>query len=135
MGRWCGGESIRRSSFFEESKEYIKELIDAGADVICLPMPGSRTGVIVSEIRELVKYVHAYKPGTLVMNFLDGSIEGSDENTVRECGLLSKQTGADIHAIGDAGLSWMPVPENIYQLAITIKGRRLTWLKLATGHR
>lgn len=137
-GKWEDGVTekvLGDPLIFEESKLYVKRLIDAGADVICLPMPGSRTGIVMSEIRELVKLAHTYKSGALVMNFLDGSVEGADTDTVRECALMSKQTGADIHAIGDAGLSWMPVPENIYQLAITIKGRRLTWLKMATGHR
>ncbi|WP_195854114.1 hypothetical protein [Aerococcus tenax] len=137
-GKWEDGVTekvLGDPLFFEESKQYIKKLIDAGADVICLPMPGSRTGVVVDEIRELVTLAHTYKEGALVMNFLDGSVEGSDQETIRECALLSKQTGADIHAIGDAGISWMPVPENIYQLCLTIKGRRLTWLKMATGHR
>lgn len=137
-GKWEDGtreKVLGDPLFFEESKKYIKELIDAGADVICLPMPGSRTGVVVNEIRELVKLAHTYKNGVLVMNFLDGSVEGADEDTVRKCAVMSKQTGADIHAIGDAGISWMPVPENIYQLCLTVKGRRLTWLKMATGHR
>ena len=45
------------------------------------------------------------------------------------------ETGADIHAIGDAGLTGMSVPEDIYQMAITTKGRRLTWKRMAGGHR
>lgn len=137
-GKWEDGVSekvLGDPLYFEESKKYVKKLIDVGADVICLPMPGSRSGVVVDEIRELVKLIHSYKNGTLAMNFLDGSIEGADIETVRQCSLMSKQTGADIHAIGDAGLSGMPLPENIYQMALTVKGRRLTWLKMATGYR
>lgn len=116
-------------------REICAELIDAGADVICLPMPGSRAGITVDMIRELVEFCHSYKEGTLVMAFLDGSVEGADEDTVRACGLMSKQTGADIHAIGDAGLSGMSVPEDIYALSITTKGRRLTWRRLASSGR
>jgi len=117
------------------AKEVIKDLIDAGADVICFPMPGSRTGITTEIIRECVEFTHRYKPGTLAMNFLDGSVEGADEATVRECMLMSKQTGADIHAIGDAGGYGMPTPENIYQMSITAKGRRLTWRRIAGGRR
>ncbi len=136
-GKWEDGvkEYVLGDPLRKDSKEVIKKLIDAGADVICLPMPGSRTGITVADIRELVTYVHEYKPGTLAMSFLDGSVEGSDEATIRECGLLSKQTGADIHAIGDAGLSGIASPEGIYQLAITTKGRRLTWYKMAAKNR
>lgn len=118
-----------------DSKDIIKRLIDAGADAICLPMPGSRTGITVDMIRELVEFTHTYKEGTLAMSFLDGSVEGSDTETVRMCTLMSKQTGADIHAIGDAGLCGMSVPEDIYQMAMTTKGRRLSWLKMAAGKR
>lgn len=116
-----------------DSKEIVKQLIDAGADVICLPMPGSRTGITVGDIRDLVTFAHTYGDGsTLVMNFLDGSIESSDTETVRSCAVMSKQTGADIHAIGDAGPSGMSTPEDIYQMTLSIKGRRLGWLRMAT---
>jgi len=136
-GKWEDGvkEKVLGDPLRIDSKEVIRNLIDAGADVICLPMPGSRVGVTLESIRELVTFIHTYKPGTLAMSFLDGSIEGSDEETVRECALLSKQTGADIHAIGDAGMSGMAPPENIYQLALSTKGRRLSWAKMAAGHR
>ncbi|WP_050638218.1 DUF7916 family protein [Candidatus Stoquefichus sp. SB1] len=137
-GKWEDGvkEKVLGDPLRKDSKEVIAKLIDAGADVICLPMPGSRTGVTVESMRELVTFVHEYgDKSTLAMSFLDGSVEGSDEGTVRLCGLMSKQTGADIHAIGDAGCSGMSTPEDIYQLAMTIKGRRLTWLKTAAGFR
>ncbi|AZS14307.1 hypothetical protein [Paenibacillus lutimineralis] len=126
------GDPIKPLQFY---KDYIKELIDAGTDVICMSMPGSRWGIDVDSIRELVTFTHTYKPGTLAMSFLDGTIEGSDVDTVRQCALWSKQTGADIHAIGDAGLSGMSVPENIYQLALSIKGRWKTWERMAASRR
>lgn len=119
----------------EKSKEIIKQLIDAGADCITLAMPGARFGISTDEIRDLVTFIHTYKPGTLALSFLDGSIEGSDIDTVRLCAIESKKTGADIHAIGDAGLNGMSVPEDIYQMSITIKGRRLTWKRMAGSHR
>lgn len=62
----------------ERSKEIIKQLIDAGADCITLAMPGARFGISTEEIRELVTYIHTYKPGTLALSFLDGSVEGSE---------------------------------------------------------
>lgn len=137
-GKWEDGvkEKVLGDPLRKDNKEVIAQLIDAGADVICLPMPGSRTGITVDCIRDLVTFIHEYGNGkTLAMSFLDGSIEGSDEATVRICGILSKQTGADIHAIGDASCCGMSTPEDIYQLALTIKGRRLTWLKTAAGNR
>lgn len=118
-----------------ESLRIIKELIDAGTDVITLAMPGSRTGIITDEIRELITFVHTYKPGTLALSFLDQSVEGADEDTVRICSIESKKTGADIHAIGDAGLQGSAIPEDIYAMSIAIKGRRLTWRRLAGSRR
>ena len=116
-------------------KQFIKDLLDAGADVICLPMPGCRPGITVEDIRELVTFTHKYKEDALVMSFLDCSVEGADEDSIRQCTLWSKMTGADIHAIGDAGLSGMSSPEGIYAMSIAIKGRILTFRRLGAGGR
>lgn len=116
-------------------KKFISDLIDAGADVICMPMPGCRAGISVDDIRELITFTHTYKPGTLVMSFLDCSVEGADNDSIRQCTLWSKMTGADIHAIGDAGLAGMSSPEGIYTMSIALKGRRLTFRRIAAGRR
>ena len=118
-----------------DAKEIIKELIDAGADCIDLPAPGSRAGISVTMIRELVEYIHSYKPGTLAMSFLNSSVEGADPDTVRLIALKMKETGADIHAIGDGGFGGGTWPENIYQMAITLKGKAYTWAQMATPRR
>ena len=115
-----------------DAKEIIKELIDAGADCIDLPAPGSRAGISVTMIRELVEYIHSYKPGTLAMSFLNSSVEGADPDTVRLIALKMKETGADIHAIGDGGFSGCTSPENIHQLSISIKGRPYTYFRMAS---
>ncbi|MDR1794088.1 MAG: hypothetical protein LBR25_01645 [Erysipelotrichaceae bacterium] len=115
----------------DESKRIIKELLDAGADCITMPMPGSRTGVTVNDMRELVTFIHTYKPGSLALSFLDASIEGADEETIRKCAVLSKQTGADIHCLGDADLQGSTRPENVYSFSIAAKGRLKTWFRMA----
>lgn len=87
-GKWEDGvnEKVLGDPLRKDSKEMIAQLIDAGADVICLPMPGSRQGVVVDEIRKLVTFTHNYgDKSTLAMCFLDGSVEGSDTDTVRAC--------------------------------------------------
>lgn len=117
------------------AKEVIKELIDAGADAIDLPAPGSRHGISVDMIRECIEFVHSYKPGTLAMTFLDSSVESADEDTIREIALKMKETGADIHAIGDSGYSGCTIPENVYQLSITIRGRKYTIKRMAGNNR
>ena len=113
-------------------KEVVRQLIDAGADCIDLPCPGSRGGITVEDIRSLVQYVHCYKPGTLTMCFLDSSVECADEETIRQVAILMKQTGADIHAIGDGGFGGCTWPKNVYQLSVSIKGEHYTWFRMAS---
>ena len=86
-------------------------------------------------IRELVEYIHLYNPGTLAMSFLNSSVECADEDTIRQVALLMKQTGCDIHAIGDGGFGGCTWPENIYQLSVSIKGKNYTWFRMASNSR
>ena len=118
-----------------DAKEIIRELIDAGADCIDLPAPGSRHGISVHMIQELVQYVHRYKPGTLAMTFLNSSIEGADPDTIRLIALMMKETGADVHAIGDGGFSGCTVPENVHQLSVSIKGKPYTYFRMASWNK
>lgn len=118
-----------------DAKEIIKELIDAGADCIDLPAPGSRHGITVEMIRGLVEFVHRYKPGTLTMTFLNSSVECADTETIRLIALKMKETGADIHAIGDGGFSGCTSPENIHQLSVTLKGKHYTYFRMASVNR
>lgn len=118
-----------------DAKEVIRRLIDAGADCIDLPAPGSRHGISVSMIQELVQYVHRYKPGTLAMTFLNSSVEGADPDTIRLIALKMKETGADIHAIGDGGFSGCTSPENVHQLSVSIKGRPYTYFRMASWNK
>ena len=115
-----------------DAKDIIRQLIDAGADCIDLPAPGSRSGISVHMIQELVQYVHRYKPGTLAMTFLNSSVEGADPDTVRLIALKMKETGADVHAIGDGGFAGCTSPENIHQLSVSIKGRPYTYFRMAS---
>lgn len=115
-----------------DPKDVIRRLIDVGADVIDFPAPGSRGGISVHHIQELVQYVHTYKPGTLAMCFLNSSLEGADPDTVRLIALKMKETGADVHAIGDGGFSGCTCPENIQQLSVSLKGKPYTYFRMAS---
>lgn len=137
-GKWEDGviEKVLGDPLAEyNAKEIISSLIDAGADVINLPAPGSRHGITTEMIRELVEYTHRYKPGTLAMCFLDSSVEGADEETIRMISIKMKETGADIHAIGDAGYKGLALPENVYQMSISIRGRRFTFRRMGANNR
>ena len=137
-GKWEDGinEKVLGDPLAEyDAKEIIKELIDAGVDCIDLPAPGSRHGITVEMIRELVEYVHRYKPGTLAMTFLNSSVECADQETIRLVALKMKETGADIHAIGDGGFSGCTTPENVHQLSVTLKGKHYTYFRMASVNR
>ena len=43
-----------------------------------------------------------------------------------------KETGADVHAIGDGGFAGCTSPENIHQLSVSIKGRPYTYFRMAS---
>ena len=46
--------------------------------------------------------------------------------------LKMKETGADVHAIGDGGFAGCTSPENIHQLSVSIKGRPYTYFRMAS---
>jgi len=119
----------------KNAKEIIKELIDAGADVIDLPAPGSRHGISTHMIQELVQFTHTYKPGTLAMTFLNSSVECADTATIRQIALMMKETGADVHAIGDGGFAGCSTPENVMQLSVSLKGKHYTYFRMASTNR
>lgn len=118
-----------------DTKDVIRQLIDAGADCIDLPAPGTRHGITVEMIRELVEYVHRYKPGTLALSFLNSSVECADPDTIRLVAIEMKKTGCDIYAIGDGGFSGCSSPKNVYQLSVSVKGEHYTWFRMASVNR
>lgn len=134
-GKWEDGirEKVLGDPLAErDAKDIIKELIDAGVDCIDLPAPGSRHGISIPMIQELVQFVHSYKPGTLAMCFLNSSVECADTATIREVALKMKECGADIHAIGDGGFGGCSSPENVHQLSVSIKGKQYTYFRMAS---
>lgn len=118
-----------------DDKEIVRQFIDAGADCIDLPAPGTRSGITVEDLRELTTFAHAYKPGTLVMSFLNSSVECADEDTIRQVTILMKQTGADILCIGDGGFGGGSRPENVHQMSVTAKGLHYTYFRMASVNR
>ncbi|WP_303974773.1 hypothetical protein [Streptococcus merionis] len=68
----------------------------------------------------------------IVSSVLNSSVEGSDTDTIRLISLMMKETGADIHAIGDGGFSGCTTPENIHQMSISIKGKPYTYFRMAS---
>lgn len=107
----------------------IDAFLEAGADVILLPAPGTVPGITIEDIRELVRRVHS--KGGLVMVTIGTSQEGADEQTIRRLAIDAKMTGADIYHIGDAGYHGIAIPENIMAYSIALRGRRHTYRRMA----
>ncbi|WP_411843879.1 haloacid dehalogenase-like hydrolase [Salinicoccus sp. HZC-1] len=107
----------------------LSNFIEAGADVILMPAPGTVPGITLKKTEKFVQFVHS--KGALVMLTIGTSQEGADEATIRQIALNSKMAGADIHHIGDAGFYGIAVPENIFAYSIAIRGRRHTFSRMA----
>ena len=92
--------------------EDVDQFIEAGADVILLPAPGTVPGA---------------------MTTIGTSQEGADEATIRQIALMCKMAGADIHHIGDSGYMGMALPENITAYSVAIRGKRHTYRRMASS--
>ncbi len=119
-----GGENII-------TKEDIDEFIDAGADIILLPAPGTVPGITMEYVRELIAYAHG--KGALTITAIGTSQEGADVDTVRRIALMCKMAGTDIHHIGDTGYPGMALPENIMAYSVAIRGVRHTYHRMAVS--
>ncbi|MCK9906012.1 haloacid dehalogenase-like hydrolase, partial [Frankia sp. Cpl3] len=100
--------------------------IEAGADVILLPSPGTVPGITLEVSKQMVSVVQQH--GALALLAMGTSQEGSDEATVRQIALYSKMAGADMYHIGDAGYAGIAIPENIMQYSIVLRGKRHTYV-------
>ena len=111
------------------TKEDAETFIEAGADVLLLPEPGTVPGFTMEHAAELIKTAH--EKGVLAMTTIGTSQEGADEETIRQIALMCKMAGADIHHIGDSGYIGMALPENITAYSVAIRGKRHTYRRMA----
>ncbi|WP_114569746.1 DUF7916 family protein [Exiguobacterium flavidum] len=111
--------------------EAVSAFCEAGADIILLPAPGTVPGVRERTLAEAVSI--AKKKGVLALAAIGTSQEGADVETVRQIALSAKRAGVDAFHIGDAGYTGIAVPENVMALSIAIRGRRHTYIRMATS--
>ena len=111
------------------TKKDIKQFVDAGADIILLPAPGTIPGITLDIIHDLISYTHSLNK--LAMTSIGTSQEGSDTDTIKNIALNCKMAGADIHHIGDSGYLGVALPENIMAYSIAIRGVRHTYYSMA----
>ena len=107
----------------------VEAFVDAGADVILLPAPGTVPGITMEYAGNLIRKAH--EKGALAMTTIGTSQEGADEATVRQIALMCKMAGADIHHIGDSGYMGMALPDNITAYSVAIRGKRHTYRRMA----
>lgn len=113
------------------STETLHSFIEAGADIILIPSPGTVPGFTVEKTAKLVDAVH--EKGALAILTTGTSQEGADEATIKQIALNSKMAGADLFHIGDAGAAGMAIPENITAYSIVVRGKRHTYVRMAAS--
>lgn len=113
------------------TKEDVESFVEAGADIILLPAPGTVPGITVEYARELVACAHSL--GALTITAIGTSQEGADTDTIKRLALMCKMTGTDIHHLGDAGYGGMSLPENIFAYSTAVRGIRHTYHRMAAS--
>lgn len=127
-GKMHASGSISEAGEHIIDKETIKQFIEAGADIIMIPAPGTIPGITVQIAHDWISCIHSFN--RLAMTAIGTSQEGADTGTIRQIALNSKMAGADIHHIGDSGYVGMALPENILAYSIAIRGVRHTYHKI-----
>ena len=113
------------------TEQDVAQFIEAGAEILLLPAPGTVPGITVEYARSLVTCAH--KLGALTITAIGTSQEGADTDTIKRLALLCKMTGTDIHHLGDAGYAGMSLPENIMAYSVAVRGIRHTYHRMAVS--
>ena len=111
------------------TEQDVISFVEAGAEIILLPAPGTVPGITVEYARSLVTCAH--KLGALTITAIGTSQEGADTDTIKRLALMCKMTGTDIHHLGDAGYAGMSLPENIMAYSVAVRGIRHTYHRMA----
>ncbi len=115
----------------KDYQQEVVELLAKGCDGIGLPMPGSKQGWEKHLAGKLIDTIHEHEG--LAWLFITGSIEGAPQDVMSQLGLSAKQLGADAVRLDEAGLSGMPLPENIFAFSLAIRGKRHTYRRIASS--
>ena len=111
------------------STDDIDAFIDAGADIILLPAPGTVPGITEDWCQKRIS--HIKKKGKLSLTSIGTSQEGASKSVIEQFALMSKKAGTDMHHIGDCGYFGIALPENIMTYSIAIRGVRHTYRRMA----
>jgi hypothetical protein len=108
-------------------------LVDAGADGVVMPLPGTLPGVTRELAAEAVAAVQ--ERGAVVMGAIGTSQEGAHTDVVPQLALTAKEVGVDAHHVGDCFVPGLGDPELLYAYSVAVRGRRHTWNRMALGGR
>lgn len=109
----------------------IADFVEAGADILLLPAPGTVPGITMEYAHALIACAHRH--GALTITSIGTSQEGADPDTLRQIALMCKMAGTDIHHLGDTGYFGMALAENILAYSIAIRGVRHTYHRMAAS--
>ena len=113
------------------TEQDVAQFVEAGAEILLLPAPGTVPGITVEYAHSLVTCAH--KLGALTITAIGTSQEGADTDTIKQLALLCKMTGTDLHHLGDAGYAGMSLPENIMAYSVAVRGIRHTYHRMAVS--
>jgi hypothetical protein len=108
-------------------------LVDAGAQGVLVPLPGTMPGMSEATAAAMVEAVRTR--GALTVGTIGTSQEGADPGTLRALALTAKRVGVDVHHIGDAGWTGLAPPDNLYAYSVAVRGVRHTWNRMARSGR
>ena len=113
------------------TEQDVADFVEAGADIILLPAPGTVPGITMEYARTLIACAHRH--GALTITSIGTSQEGADPDTLKRIALMCKMAGTDIHHLGDTGYFGMALAENIMAYSIAIRGVRHTYHRMAAS--
>ncbi len=122
------GSGTNENIFDEQA---VLAFLDAGADIIMIPAPGTVPSSTLERCTQLVDLVKSR--GKMTLAAIGTSQETSDKETIRQIGLYSKMAGFDMHHVGDAGAGGIADPENILELSKVVRGKRHTIRMMSTS--
>lgn len=113
------------------TEQDIADFVEAGADILLLPAPGTVPGITMEYAHALIACAHRH--GALTITSIGTSQEGADPDTLRRIALMCKMASTDIHHLGDTGYFGMALAENILAYSIAIRGVRHTYHRMAAS--
>lgn len=131
---WCLAGKMHQAGATERlGPLLVAQLVDAGAQGVLVPVPGTVPGLDEATAAAMVRAAH--DAGAVAMGTVGTSQEGADVDTIRRLALTAKRIGVDLHHLGDAGLDGVARPESIGAYAVAVRGVRHTWNRMARGMR